>query len=141
MDCDALYLVTDNGEYFSVRRMRAQNVSFTASEDVALHDVSKTGTQAAFTYEKEAALADSWVEVSLNYYPQYEAINQDGNKLATEAGDLLRLRILLPEDSSGTVQISFEIPVLWRVGDAVSVITLCGLIALGVLSRKKRKEG
>ena len=141
MDCDALYLVTDNGKYFSVRRMRAQNVSFTASQGVALHDVSKTGTQAAFTYEKEAGLADSWVEVSLNYYPQYEAIDQDGNKLATEAGDLLRLRVLLPEDSSGTVHIQLRTPAFWRAGDIISLAVGLGLVSLAILTPYKKKKG
>ena len=81
------------------------------------------------------------MDVPFHYYPYYHAVDQDGNELATDITELLRLRVLLPEGSSGTVQISFEIPVLWRVGDAVSIITLCGLIALSVLSRKKRKEG
>ena len=81
------------------------------------------------------------MDVPFHYYPYYHAVDQDGNELATDITELLRLRVLLPEGSSGTVHVSFEIPALWRVGDAVSVITLCGLIALGVLSRKKRKEG
>ena len=140
-DTDNLYMVTDDFAYYSYRTIIAQDVTFSASEGVALSDVSRDGTEASFTYEKTGTAAEAYVDVPFHYYPYYHAVDQNGNELATDITELLRLRVLLPEGSSGTVQISFEIPVLWRVGDAVSVITLCGLIALSVLSQKKRKEG
>lgn len=139
-DTDNLYVVTNDGEYYSYRTFIAQDVSFNVSEGVSLSDVSREDTKAAFTYEKEQGTEDAYVEVSFNYYPYYHAYDEDGNELATEITDLLRLRILLPEASSGTVHVSFEVPFLWRAGDLISLAALCSLIALAVLSRKKRKE-
>ena len=129
-DTDNLYMVTDDFAYYSYRTIIAQDVAFSASEGVALSGVSRNGTEASFTYEKTGTAAEAYVDVPFNYYPYYHAVDQDGNELATDITELLRLRVLLPEGSSGTVQISFEIPVLWRVGDAVSIITLCGLCLL-----------
>ncbi len=139
-DTDNLYMVTDDFAYYSYRKILAQDVTFSASEGVALSDVSRSGTEVSFTYDKTGNAAEAYVDVPFNYYPYYHAVDQDGNELATDITELLRLRVLLPEGSSGTVHVSFEIPALWRVGDAVSVITLCGLITLAVLSRRKRKE-
>lgn len=139
-DTDNLYLVTNDGEYYSYRTFLAQDVSFNTSEGVTLSDVSREGTEASFTYQKSEGVENAYTEVSFNYYPYYHAYDENGNELPTEITEMLRLRILLPEASSGTVRVSFETPVLWRVGDAVSLITLCALIALAVLSRRKRKE-
>ena len=140
-DSDNLYLVTDDFVYYSYRTILSQDTSYTASEGVTLSEVSRGRAEASFTYETTETSGEAYVDVPLNYYPYYHAVDEEGNELETDINEILRLRVLLPEGSSGTVQISFEIPSLWRVGDAVSVITLCGLIALSVLSRKKRKEG
>ena len=139
-DTDNLYLVTNDGEYYSYRTFLAQDVSFNTSEGVTLSDVSREGTEASFSYQKPEGTDNAYVEVSFNYYPYYRAHDEDGNELSTGITDMLRLRVLLPESSSGTVHVSFEIPGLWRIGDVVSLLTLCALITLAVLSRRKRKE-
>lgn len=139
-DCDALYLVSDNGEYFSVRQMRAQDVIFQASDGVTLSGVSKDGTEASFTYEKGNGSTEAYVEAPFNYYPYYRVTDEEGNELSTEVGELLRLRITLPEASSGTVTIHLHLPVYWRAGDIISLATLLGLIALAVLTRRKARQ-
>ena len=140
-DTDTLYLVTDNGGYFSTRRLLARDTAFIASEGVTLSDVSRDGTEASFTYEKSEGTDGAYVEVPFNYYPYYHAVDEEENELSTDITELLRLRVALPEDSSsGTVTIRFEIPALWRAGDIVSLHTLLGLVSLAVLSYRKRKE-
>ena len=80
------------------------------------------------------------MDVPLNYYPFYHAFDENGKELATETGEMLRLRVLLPEEAdSGTVTVSFEIPALWHVGDAVSLLTLCALIVLVILSLRQKR--
>lgn len=139
-DSDALYLINDSGDYVSERRIRAQSIIFTASDGVALSSVSRDGTKAAFSWEKSDAEGESWVDVPLNYYPFYHAFDENGKELATKTGEMLRLRVLLPEEAdSGTVTVSFEIPALWHVGDAVSLLTLCALIALVILSLRQKR--
>ena len=139
-DTDNLYLVTDDGAYYSYRRLLAQDVTFNVSEGVTLSQVSKNGTEASFTYEKADGTGETYVEAPLNYYPYYHVTDENGNELATDITELLRLRITLPEASSGTVTIHFEIPAIWRAGDIISFLTLAGLAALAVLSCRKRKE-
>ncbi len=140
-ETDFLYLVTDDGAYFSTRRLLARDTAFTASEGVALSEVSRDGTEASFTYEKSEGTGEAYVEVPFNYYPYYYAVDENGNELPTDITELLCLRVTLPEDSSsGTVTIRFEIPVLWRAGDVISLLTLLGLVSLAVLSYRKRKE-
>ena len=139
-DTDNLYLVTDDGAYYSYRRLLAQDVTFNVSEGVTLSQVSKNGTEASFTYEKADGTGETYVEAPLNYYPYYHVTDENGNELATDITELLRLRITLPEASSGTVTIHFEIPAIWRAGDIISLLTLAGLAALAVLSCRKRKE-
>ena len=139
-DTDNLYLVTDDGAYYSYRRLLAQDVTFNVSEGVTLSQVSKNGTEASITYEKADGTGETYVEAPLNYYPYYHVTDENGNELATDITELLRLRITLPEASSGTVTIHFEIPAIWRAGDIISLLTLAGLTALAVLSCRKRKE-
>lgn len=139
-DTDNLYLITDDGAYYSYRRLLAQDVTFNVSEGVTLSQVSKNGTEASFTYEKADGTGETYVEAPLNYYPYYHVTDENGNELATDITELLRLRITLPEASSGTVTIHFEIPAIWRAGDIISLLTLAGLAALAVLSCRKRKE-
>ena len=101
--------------------------------------------------EKEQATEEQPEEISEETLPEEEVVSEaaelkqeftdeNGNELATDITELLRLRITLPEASSGTVTIHFEIPAIWRAGDIISLLTLAGLAALAVLSCRKRKE-
>lgn len=139
-DTDALYLISDNGAYFSVRKMGLQETGFLPSEGVCLTDCAKRGTSASFAYTKEAG-SKAYVDVPFNYYPYYRAMDGEGMPLSTEHGDLLRLRVLLPgEMHSGTVTVNFELPGWYRIGDAISLAALCLLVALATLSYRKSRK-
>ena len=88
-DTDNLYLVTDDGAYYSYRRLLAQDVTFNVSEGVTLSQVSKNGTEASFTYEKADGTGETYVEAPLNYYPYYHVTDENGNELATDITELL----------------------------------------------------
>ena len=103
---------------------------------LAIIDACNSGRQSP----NDVGTGETYVEAPLNYYPYYHVTDENGNELATDITELLRLRITLPEASSGTVTIHFEIPAIWRVGDIISLLTLAGLAALAVLSCRKRKE-
>lgn len=139
-DTDALYLISNDGEYFSVRKMYAQNVSFEASDGVTLTDCCREGSSAGFIYTKKAEEKDAYVDVSLNYYPYYHAYDSSGNRLETSLNDLLRLRIALPEASADTVTIRLELPGFYRLGDCISLLTTLFLIALTLVSGKKTAD-
>lgn len=139
---DVLYLISDDGAYFSTRELRSQDVTFTPSEGVTLTDVSRDGTCASFTYENNNDASGSYVDVPFNYYPYYRALDASGQELATSVSDtLVRLRVALPQQTSGTVTIRFTVPALFRIGDVISLLTAIGLLALVLLSaRQKKKE-
>lgn len=135
MDTDGLYLISDHGEYLSIRQMMAQPVTFTPEESVALTACSRTGTTAAFTYQKPHASAKAYVDVPFNYYPLFHAYDTDGHPLKTSHGQLNRLRVHLPESSEGTVTIRFEIPPFYHLGDLISLLT--ALLFLFLLMRPR----
>ena len=138
---DVLYLISDDGAYFSTRELRSQDITFTASEGVALTNISRDGTCASFTYENSSGASDSYVDVPFNYYPYYRAQDESGQKLSTGVSDtLVRLRVTLPEQTHGTVTIRFTLPILFRVGDAISLLTAIGLLALALLSAYQKKK-
>lgn len=140
MDTDALYLISNNGEYFSVRKMLLQNVSFTPSEHVTLADCSRKGTEAAFTYTKADNEKEAYVDVPFNYYPHFHAYDSTGEQLETGLGELLRLRVLLPDTASDTITICFELPGYYRAGDLISLLTAVLFLVLWLLQRLRSKK-
>lgn len=139
-DTDDMYLIDNNGERFSVRRMLLQDTSFEPSEGVTLTDCYREGTNAGFTYAKSSGSSQAYVDVSFNYYPDYHACDEDGNELETSLNELLRLRIFLPEAASGTITVHFKLPGFYRISDSVSLLTAILLAALLLVSRRKSRS-
>ena len=140
MDTDTLYLISNNREYFSVRKMWLQDVTFTPSENVTLTDCSRTGTNAAFTYSKGDASADAYVDTPYNYYPHFQAYDSAGNSLKTSHGELIRLRVHLPDTATDTITIRFELPGYYRAGDLISLLTGVLFLVLWILSRRSQRK-
>ncbi len=143
MDTDTMYLISNNGEYFSVRKMHQQQPTFIPSENITLSGCSRKQTNAVFTYKKETASADAYVDVPFNYYPYYRAYDKAGNRLETSHGELIRLRVHLPEALEDTITVRFELPGYYLIGDLISLLTamlFLGLWILSCRSRSKNKE-
>ena len=136
-DCDFLYLISDPDEDYSTTAFRQRDTAFLPSEGVVLEECSREGAGAYFLYRKTGDTQEGYVDVSLNYYPCYQAYDTQGERLETEMGELLRLRILLPDVTAGSVTVRYETPVLYRIGDGISLLTALFLLVLVVLSRKK----
>ncbi len=136
-DCDFLYLISDPDEDYSTTAFRQRDTAFLPSEGVVLEECSREGAGAYFLYRKTGDTQEGYVDVSLNYYPCYQAYDTQGERLETEMGELLRLRILLPDVTAGSVTVRYETPVLYRIGDGISLLTALFLLVLAVLSRKK----
>lgn len=82
--------------------------------------------------------ADAWLEVPLFYYPGYTAQDNAGDVLPVKRGDNNRLRVPLAEGYSGTVHIAFREPLLWRVAEAVSLLSALVLIYLHLPEKYRR---
>ncbi len=139
-DCDFLYLISDPESDYSTTEFRRRDTVFLPSQGVLLKECSREGAGAYFLYDKTGDTQEGYVDVSLNYYPCYQAYDAQGNLLKTEQGQLLRLRVLLPEAGEGSVTIRYETPLLYRIGDIISLITALLLLALTALSRKRKED-
>ena len=75
-----------------------------------------------------------------NYYPYLRAYDSAGNRLETSHGELIRLRVHLPDALTDTVTIRFELPGYYRAGDVISLLTGALFLALWILSRRSRPQ-
>lgn len=136
-DTDMLYLISDNGAHVSVRLMNAQDTAFHGSEGLELFDCYRDGTDAGCSYRNTAG-GEAYIDVPLYYYPYLHVYDQDGHRLSTSHGDLLRLRVTLPEASEGSITIRMEMPLFYRIGDCISLASYL-LLAGGALYLRRRK--
>lgn len=136
-DTDMLYLISDNGAHVSVRQMYAQDTAFQASEGVTITEAYRNGTNLSCSYEN-AAGGEVYIDAPIYYYPYLHAYDADGNLLSTSHGDLLRLRVALPDAENGSITIRMEMPLFYRIGDCISLATLVLLISGAVYLRKRR---
>lgn len=139
-DTDMLYLISDNGAYVSVRQMNAQDTAFHGSEGLELFDCYRDGTDAGCSYRNTIG-GDAYIDVPLYYYPYLHVYDQDGNQLAISHGDLLRLRVALPDTSDGSITVRMEMPVFYRVGDCISLTALLLLVGSAVYLHRRHKAG
>lgn len=122
----------------SFRMWNRENI-FVASEGVTLSDCTRTEKPTAgFTYEK-AGDGESFVDVSLTWYPDYQAELADGTALQTGVGDGGVLRVYLPEQTSGTVRVVYREPWYIQGGRLVSLTALAGL-CIFIFRRKKNTK-
>lgn len=118
---DSMYLIDSHHTSGSV--INSRKPVFVPSEQTALSACRKTGSSAAFHYKKASAEEDAYVDAPLNYYPCYQAVDENGASLKVSEGAEGRLRIYLPQQQSGEVSISYKIPLMYRMGDCLSLLT------------------
>lgn len=138
LDTDDMYLFCPEGITPDPAMILTQDTAFLPSDGVSLQNCSRKGTDAAFTYTKSGEFSGSYVDVSLNAYPCFHAYDSQGRQLKTAQGEGLRLRVFLPEASSETIVIRYELPFIYRIGDVISLLTLLFLGGFTVLSYKKK---
>lgn len=87
----------------------------------------------------ESTGEQGYVELPLYYYPHY-TVELGGQKLNVEKGEKGVLRAYLNEDStSGELIAYFDVPVLWKIGDIVSLISvIVVLVYLAMLMRRSK---
>lgn len=84
---------------------------------------------------------NAFVEVSMFYYPGYVACNPENPKqeFSLEKGGNNRIRILLPVDYCGKVEVAFKEPYAWRIAELISVLAAMGLGVMQIAERNERK--
>ena len=77
------------------------------------------------------------VTVPLLYYPYYRADDGAGNALAVARDpDSKMVQVTVPAGYAGTIRVFYSEPWFWRTSEVVSLLTLAGLVGLGLYRRK-----
>ncbi len=90
------------------------------SEDIEVTVLEKDGTRYKLFIDNESKQEES-VDLPIMGYRQYAVDNQLIN---TAKGENKRLRLIVPASFVGEVNVSYKEPILWRVCEFISVISL-----------------
>ena len=105
-----------------------------ASTGLVITDYEKDGTRVRAQVE---AREDSELSLPIFAFDGYAA-EVDGQRLEIARGENSRLTVLLPAGTSGALRVWFAGKAVWRVCDAVSLLTLLAAGAAWVMRRRKR---
>lgn len=110
-----------------------------AAETVNITDYHKDGIKIDMHCENRGDKTET-VELPLLYYYGYRAYDKTtGQELTITTSDNYAVCVEVPAGYDGTVQVTFRSPWYWRVAEAVSWLSLLGLIA-GVTLEKRRER-
>ena len=104
-----------------------------AEGEVAVTDYEKDGTNVTAHVDADT---DARLSLPLFGFRGYAA-EVDGQKLDWTLGDNDRLTVLLPAGTSGMLHVWFEGEGIWRVFDAISLVTLLALTGDALLRRRR----
>ena len=74
-------------------------------------------------------------------YPNYVALDDNGNSLEIKAGDNNRIFILFDEAYDGIVQIKYANPWYWRFADIISILSFVAMLIYGICIINMNKKG
>lgn len=80
------------------------------------------------------------VQIPIMNYDNYHAYTEDGMELTIKNGANNRLGIMVPAGYNGIVRVSYEVPLLWKLTNAISVLVFIGIIAGAVYDSRRRKN-
>ena len=107
------------------------------SEDVDVQDYVRQelgGT--AYVANRGARTGE--VTFSLLYYKGYRAYCEETREpLDCYEGENSQVTVRIPQGFEGTVKVAFQSPWYWRLGEAVSLLTLLGMCGVYFIRRKK----
>lgn len=99
------------------------------SEQVEVYETDKKGTNYVLTCRNLSEGIES-VELPMIYYRGYVAKDQETEgAIALEAGENGRVRLLLAGNYEGTVRVRFQEPLLWRVAEVITLLSVIGVLA------------
>lgn len=104
------------------------------SDGVELTETSLDGLRATVTCQSTDG---GTVTVPMLYYPYYTADDGSGMTFAVTRDPASKMvQVQIPAGYSGTIRAYYAEPWFWRAAEAVSLLTLAGLVALGLRRRK-----
>ena len=110
-----------------------------ADSDVIVTTHEKSGTHYLLNCTNTSS-QERTLELPMTYYRGYVARDvQTGGDILVGSGENCRIRLTLAGNYSGTIQVKFEEPILWRVAEIISFVSAAGLAVF--LVRKKYMAG
>ncbi len=133
---DDLYLY--NGDTQEPLREMGKRIWVSEDADVICRNLKRQSGKAEADLEIMEVSDNSYVELPLYYYPQYE-VRLNGDKLRVEKGENGVLRARLDSSSrSGKITAYFKTPAVWTAADIVSLLTLVGMAAYLIIVKKSK---
>ncbi len=106
----------------------AKGSELPAGPGIEIIDSKKNGLDVAFSYRTNESGQERYVDLPLFYYPGYRAEDSGGNVLPVDKSENGLVRVHFVSQNEGTVRVFFKERMLWRVCEAVSVITAAALL-------------
>lgn len=116
----------------------------------ALTDSEFTGTAIVLASEKDynhlliecESDETSYIDCPIFYYRGYQAVDTvTHQKFNVTKGENNKLRIILPEDYHGKIEVYFEEPWYWRGAEVLSLISILILVGTSVYFFRRKKDG
>ncbi len=98
-----------------------------AEDGLVWSDYEKKGTDISIIV-RNTTPTDKCLDVPLIGYPGYMAVGESGLKepyIASERGEHEDLRVVIPAGYEGTISISYEGPLIFKVSELISAVSLC----------------
>ena len=102
------------------------------SKNVEISSLTRKGNSFDF-YVK--ANTEGYVELPVINYKGYKAKTENGKYLNIVDGNNNVVRIIIPENFNGKIKCKFEEPLLWKISEIISLLSVIGIIIL--LCKKK----
>lgn len=119
-------------DYHEMRYATSPNLKFT--------DVRKSGTTLR-CYVKNGS-GEGYLEVPLTKYNGYVANTMDNpTPLTLENGYNNCIRVKIPANFSGDIEIKFVSPIYWRIAEIITMLSIFLLVAFGIINYRTIKKG
>lgn len=101
---------------------------YIASEEVSISGVEKNGTKIVFECSNHENI-QGYVEVPLLHYKGYQAkTSEEGTILPVTDGDNHVVRVGIPENYNGSIEVDFVSPWYWRLAEVISMVFWVGFL-------------
>ncbi len=112
---------------------------YETSDGISISSIKKEGTTILCQVTNNAS--DGYIEVPLTLYKGYQAIDvETGKKLTISNGYNNCIKVDIPKNFDGTINISFHSPIYWEIAEWISFVSLVILLATVILSMIKEKK-
>ncbi len=133
--------IASGSEYFPTGiNVDTSNQELNASDDVQAAILDRNYN--CFLLESiNSGHGAGYVELPLIYYIGYRAEDETtGERLEVVPGEGMKVRVQIPKNYQGRIQVSYKEPVSWRIAEIVSIIMMIGMFFAGriVYIHKKR---